>query len=42
MIGLDHLLEEWYDMKKSLESGKVSQKEYYKWRMIWPENLDRS
>ncbi|WP_034602436.1 helix-turn-helix domain-containing protein [Clostridiisalibacter paucivorans] len=40
LIGLDHLLEEWYEKKKALESGKISQEEYYEWKMNWPKNMD--
>ncbi|WP_280175249.1 hypothetical protein [Maledivibacter halophilus] len=40
-MGLDHLLEEWYEKKKALESGKISQEEYYEWKMNWPKNIDR-
>jgi hypothetical protein len=35
LMGLGHLLEEWYEKKKALESGKISQEEYYEWKMKW-------
>lgn len=41
LMGLDHLLEEWYEKKKTLESGEISQEEYYEWKMNWSVDIDR-
>lgn len=42
LMGLDHLLEEWYEKKKALESGRISQEEYYEWKLNWPEDMNKS
>lgn len=35
---LDNYLEEWYEKKKTLEQGDISQEEYYEWKINWPDS----
>ena len=35
---LDTYLEEWYDKKKELENDEITQDEYYKWKVNWPDS----
>lgn len=35
---LDNYLEEWYEKKKALENNKITQDEYYEWKINWPDS----
>lgn len=35
IVGMDGLLEEWYEKQKSLQKGELTQEEYYEWKMNW-------
>ena len=35
IMGMDGLLEEWYEKQKALQKGELTQDEYYEWRMNW-------
>lgn len=37
---LDNYLEEWYDKKRALENEKISQEEYYEWKINWPNSSE--
>lgn len=38
---LDTYLEEWYDKKKALENDEITQDEYYKWKVNWPDSSEK-
>lgn len=33
IMGMDDLLEEWYEKQKALQKGELNQEEYYEWKM---------
>ena len=35
IMGMDGLLEEWYEKQKALQKGELTQDEYYEWKMNW-------
>ncbi len=35
---LDTYLEEWYEKKNALENEKITQDEYYEWKVNWPDS----
>ena len=35
IMGMDDLLEQWYEKQKALQKGELTQEEYYEWKMNW-------
>ena len=35
IMGMDYLLEQWYEKQKAVQKGELTQEEYYEWKMNW-------